>query len=146
METAPERLTVKGLVLFASLSIFFELLHLTGDVLRGEGVRAYGNDGNFAIFHLILGTAYIFGIGWTWKGRRYGYATLLILSIFPIFTGTFLIHAFGLLGRDSLSTIGTFYSDPSLGALFVFATLASGLASLTTILLAGYVLAFKKKT
>ncbi len=109
-------------------------------IARGEAGMAGGAAGLFAI---LVPMAWVFGIGWTWKGRKLGYGIVLVLSIIA-FLG-FLVHPFALMGNTPLEAIVAAYTSEAVGVFILFALLAWGWTSLTTLLLSIYALVVPKQ-
>lgn len=139
------RLATKGIVFFGALTVFLLLLHATDEISRGEAARQYGDvsPGSATTFFILLLVLYVFGIGWTWKGRKLGYVIVLVTSPFAFLR--YLFHAYSLVGGDSLETIAAAYTSEAAGAFFVFAYLALGLTSLMALILSLYALAERKQ-
>ncbi len=138
------RLTTKGIVFFASLTVILGLPLLADDVVRGEAAQlGIGDVGGFALALILLSTLYVFGIGWAWKERRLGYVIVLGVSLFSFVA--ILFNFFGLGGFPSLTAIAAAYTSEAVGAFFVFTYLAYSLTSLMALLLSLYALAIPKQ-
>lgn len=141
MTETERRLSAKGIAFFGALTVILGLLHLAYDLLGGGNGPIPGGVGGNALFAIVLTTVYVFGLGWSWKERKVGYGLALVLSLFPFFLVAFLSHSFGIMGSEVVTDAAAGFASESVALLFVFATLAVGLTSLTTLLLSAYALA-----
>ncbi len=145
MPETERRLRTKGIVVFGALTVFLLLLHAADEVARGEAAQQYagvGVGGALTLLILLL-TLYVFGIGWTWKERKLGYVTVLVLSSTAFLR--FLENAFSPTVSQSLEGIAPAYTSEAVGAFFLFIYLAFGLTSLMALLLSLYALAVRKQ-
>ena len=138
------RLTTKGIAFFGALTVFLVLLHAAEEITRGESAQNYGS---FSLGGAILGlillmVLYVFGIGWTWKGRKLGYVIVLVLSLIG-FLRTF-AQIFGL-GTTDLEATAAAYTSEAVGVFVVFVYLAIALTSLMALFLSIYALAVRKQ-
>ena len=134
----------KGIVFFGALTVLLLLLHAADEIVRGEAAQQYEGlgAGGAVTFLILLLILYIFGIVWTWEGRKLGYVIVLVLS--PIAFLRFLENAFTSTASFSLEGIPVAYTSEAVGAFFVFIYLAFALTSLMALLLSIYALAVRK--
>ncbi len=66
------------------------------------------------LFAILVPMAWVFGLGWTWKGRKLGYGIVLVLSVIA-FLG-FLVHPFELVGNTSLVAIVAAYTSEAVSS------------------------------
>ena len=127
---------VRALVVFSVASLLLYFLHEADDVMQGDSggmpVKV------FLLVSVLFGTLYVFGIIWSWAGKWYGYASVVVVSLF-IFFGGYLVHALEL--GDARSFPDMAQATPELWALtFVATSLLGSITSLAAVIIAAYLL------
>lgn len=115
-------------------AVLLGLFHAADDFARGEVTRPR----SFAFLAVAASTLYMLGLLWSWQGRWYGDALVLLLSAL-FFYSTFLSHALAALKAHPMLRIAK-----TTGPFFVFVSLTGGVSSLTAGILAGYLLARRR--
>lgn len=123
-----------AMAVFAGLTLVSGLLHTADGFARGEVARPR----SFALLTVAVSVLYLFGLGWSWYGRWYGDALVVLLSA-VFFYEAFLVHALAVAGAQSLLGIAR-----TSGPLFAFASFVAGASSLLAAILAGYALAKRR--
>ena len=134
MQAPTDSMRVKGIVAFGSLSLILFEIHGADDIVSGEAANLGGTP-FFAVFGMLISTLFVFGLGWSWKQKKQGYAVVLVLSAFSLF-GSFLSHAVPVAPSRSLAEMEAF---------FVVVSKFGGVSSLTALVLSIYALVSPKK-